>query len=162
MLAKELKQVIWPTITFGPNDMHALHAPHNDPIVTQSKISKIIVYQVFVDTGTLGLEDRKHTQSNARDYKFKWEEMKNLRQLKCYHGYNAILGGPTLNAIKAIVMSYLLIIWMIVTMKVIWGLEDAQENAMRREKLIKQNYSSKEPSEESNNRGTNSFFHHCG
>jgi len=33
--------------------MHALHAPRNDPMVMESKISKIIVRQVLVDTGSL-------------------------------------------------------------------------------------------------------------
>jgi len=43
MLTKELKSVIGPTMTFKLNDMCSLHAPHNDVMVIQLKISTTMV-----------------------------------------------------------------------------------------------------------------------
>jgi len=48
--ARELKPLVGPTVTFGPEDMRPLQAPHNDPLVVQLKIATAMVRLILVDT----------------------------------------------------------------------------------------------------------------
>jgi len=43
MAAKELRPLSGPIMTFGPEDMHPLHALHNDLLVVQLKITTAMV-----------------------------------------------------------------------------------------------------------------------
>jgi len=43
MAARELNPLVEPTVTFGPEDMRLLQAPHNDPLVAQLKIATTMV-----------------------------------------------------------------------------------------------------------------------
>jgi len=52
MVARQLRPLNGPTMTFGPKDMHPLQAPHNDPLVVQLKIDTAMVRRVLVDTGS--------------------------------------------------------------------------------------------------------------
>ena len=52
MAARELRPLTGPTITFGPEDMRPLQAPHNDPLVVQLKIATAMVGRVLIDTGS--------------------------------------------------------------------------------------------------------------
>jgi len=47
MAARELKPLVGPTVTFGPEDIHPLQAPHNDPLVVQLKIATAMVQQYW-------------------------------------------------------------------------------------------------------------------
>ncbi|KAJ8420866.1 LOW QUALITY PROTEIN: hypothetical protein Cgig2_021282 [Carnegiea gigantea] len=53
MSAKELKPVMGPTITFGPEDMRPLQTPHNDALVIQLKVATAIVRRILMDIGSL-------------------------------------------------------------------------------------------------------------
>ena len=50
MVARELRPLVGPMVTFGPEDMRPLQAPHNNPLVVQLKIAKAMVRGVLVDT----------------------------------------------------------------------------------------------------------------
>ena len=52
MVARELRPLTGPTMTFGPKDMRPLQAPHNDPLIVQLKIAAAMVRRVLIDTGS--------------------------------------------------------------------------------------------------------------
>jgi len=52
MAARELRLLNGSTMTFGPEDMHPLQAPYNDPLVVQLQIDIAMVPRVLVDTGS--------------------------------------------------------------------------------------------------------------
>ncbi|KAJ8425787.1 hypothetical protein Cgig2_014500 [Carnegiea gigantea] len=52
-LNTKLKQLIRPTITFGPRDMHPLQTSHNDALVIQLKIAIAMIHRILMDMGVL-------------------------------------------------------------------------------------------------------------
>ena len=52
MAARELRPLVGPMVTFGPDDMHSLQASHNDPLVVQLKIATTMVRRILLDTGS--------------------------------------------------------------------------------------------------------------
>jgi len=52
MATKELRPLSGPTMTFGPDDVRPLQAPHNDPLVVQLKIATALVRRVLINTGS--------------------------------------------------------------------------------------------------------------
>jgi len=50
MNTKELKPLVGPTMTIGPEDMHPLQTPHNDALVMQLKVATTIIRRILVDT----------------------------------------------------------------------------------------------------------------
>ena len=71
MAAKELKPLVGPTVTFSPEDMRPLQAPHNDPLLVQLKIATAMVRQILVDIGSsmdvIMLECFKKLQYTEKD-----------------------------------------------------------------------------------------------
>ena len=53
MAARELKPLVGPTVTFGPEGMCPLQALHNDPLVVQLKIATAMVQRILVDIRSL-------------------------------------------------------------------------------------------------------------
>jgi len=71
MAARELRLLNGLTMTFGPEDMSPLQAPHNDPLVVQLKIDTAMVRRVLVDMGRsvdiITMECFKKLQSSEED-----------------------------------------------------------------------------------------------
>ena len=50
MVARELRLLVRPMVTFGPKDMRPLQAPHNDPLVVHLKIATAMLQRILVET----------------------------------------------------------------------------------------------------------------
>ncbi|KAJ8430261.1 hypothetical protein Cgig2_022719 [Carnegiea gigantea] len=50
MAARELKPLMGPTMTFGPEDMQPLQTPHNGALAIQLKVATAMVCRILVDT----------------------------------------------------------------------------------------------------------------
>ncbi|KAJ8421189.1 hypothetical protein Cgig2_030946 [Carnegiea gigantea] len=115
MLTKKLKLIIGPTMTFRPDDMRPLQAPYSDPMWISSSshdskncnIRGMTCKPVEPNVGT---PNQKQELTNSRGENGKSRKVKvNLLVIDATMAYNAQLGLPTLNTIKAIVASYLLL-----------------------------------------------------
>ncbi|KAJ8446779.1 hypothetical protein Cgig2_016089 [Carnegiea gigantea] len=129
--ARDLKPLNGPTMTFGPNDMHPLQTPYNDALVIQLKVANAMVRRILMETGSsvdiITLECLNKLQYSEKDLEAPealvvglpvWVGNKdnsrtietNFLVLDIPVTYNVILGRPTLNAIKAAVAPYLLLV----------------------------------------------------
>ncbi|KAJ8432523.1 LOW QUALITY PROTEIN: hypothetical protein Cgig2_030315 [Carnegiea gigantea] len=71
MSTRELKPLVGPTLTFGPEDISPLQASHNDALVIQLRIATVTAHRMLVDTGSfvdvIMLECLKKLQYNEKN-----------------------------------------------------------------------------------------------
>ncbi|XP_075479435.1 uncharacterized protein LOC142520319 [Primulina tabacum] len=83
-----------PVISFGPEDLRRIVAPHNDALVVTATIANYDMARIFIDNGSSGRDSRWVTK------------MITFTMVDTPSSYNGILGRPALKDFRAVASMY--------------------------------------------------------
>ncbi|KAL2902413.1 Nuclear receptor-interacting protein 3 [Bienertia sinuspersici] len=100
----------FPEVLIGEKDRGKIRTPHDDPLVVELKVANKKVRRILVDTGIsidiISLECLRRLMGEKENSKGMYIKFLVVTDLSAY---NIILGRPTLNAAKAVVVTYLML-----------------------------------------------------